>query len=334
MRADYVARRFAMFLLITWLAATINFFLPRLASQNPIREKLVQQALQGGYLQTGMQAMVEEYERKFGLDKPLWQQYLIYLGDVARLDFNYSISNYPRTVLSMILEALPWTIGLLTMTTLLSFALGTLVGALAGWPRAPRFLSFLVPPLLALHSIPFFLLGLVLVYLLGYVLQVTPMFGGYTPGAFPSLSWEFALDVAHHTVLPALSIILVSIGGWALGMRGMMVTSQGEDYALFAEAKGLKASTVFLRYAVRNAILPQTTALALVLGHIVSGAVLVEVIFAFPGVGTTLYHGIREADFFLVQGIILGVIITLGVTLFILDLVYPLLDPRITYKRA
>ncbi len=334
MRVDYVVRRVAIFLLITWLAASINFFIPRLSAQNPIREKLVQQALQGGHLQAGMQQMVEEYERKFGLDKPLWEQYLIYLRDVARLDFNYSISNYPRTVTGMILEALPWTIGLLTVTTLLSFALGTLLGALAGWPRAPAFLKFLMPPLFALHAIPFFLLGLILMYVLGYWLQVVPMFGGYTPGAFPALNLAFVLDVAHHAILPALSIILVSIGGWALGMRGMMVTTQGEDYAVFAEAKGLKARTLFLRYAVRNAILPQTTALALALGHIVSGAAIVEVIFAFPGVGTTLYHGIREADFFLVQGIVFCVILTLGLALLILDLIYPVLDPRITYRRT
>jgi peptide/nickel transport system permease protein len=281
-----------------------------------------------------MQAMVEEYERKFGLDRPLWQQYLTYLADVSRFDFNYSISNYPRTVVEMIFEALPWTVGLLTMTTLLSFATGTLLGALAGWPRAPRVLQFLMPPLFALHAIPFFLLGLILMYLLGFWLQIVPMFGGYTPGAFPRLDLAFALDVAHHSVLPALSIILVSIGGWALGMRGMMITTQGEDYAVFAEAKGLRGSSIFLRYAVRNAILPQTTALALVLGHIVSGAVLVEVIFAFPGVGTVLYHAIREADFFLVQGIVFCVILTLGLTLFVLDLLYPLLDPRITYRRA
>jgi peptide/nickel transport system permease protein len=171
-------------------------------------------------------------------------------------------------------------------------------------------------------------------YVLGYWLQVVPMFGAYTPGAFPALNLAFALDVAHHAILPALSIILVSIGGWALVMRGMMVTTQGEDYVVFGEAKGLTARTLFLRYAVRNAILPQTTALALALGHIVSGAALVEVIFAFPGVGTTLYHGIREADFYLVQGIVFFVILTLGFALLILDLIYPVLDPRITYRRT
>ena len=334
MRPEYILKRFGVFLLILWVAGSVNFVVPRLNSQNPIREKLMQQALLGGYIQAGIEQMSAQYEAKFGLDKPLWQQYLTYLSDLSRLDFNYSISNYPRTVIEMMLEALPWTIGLLSVTTLLAFGLGTLLGALLGWPRAPRWLRFLMPPLLALHAIPFFLLGLVLMYVLAFWANLLPMFGGYTAGSFPSFSLPFVLDIVSHSILPALSIVLVSIGGWALGMRAMMVTIQGEDYVNFADAKGLLPRTIFLHYSVRNALLPQVTALALVLGHIVSGAVLVEVIFAFPGMGTVLYHAIRESDFFLVQGIVFTVIVTLGLATLLLDLCYPLLDPRITYRRA
>jgi peptide/nickel transport system permease protein len=321
-------------LLIVWAAGSINFFLPRINSQNPVREKLMQQALVSGYIQQGIQQMATEYETKFGLDKPLWQQYLNYMVDLTRLDFNYSISNYPRTVSEMIAEALPWTIGLLSVTTILAWGIGSLLGAFLGWPKAPAWLHFVMPPLLALHAIPFFLLGLILMYVLAFWANLLPMFGGYTPGTFPSVSLPFILDIVSHSILPALSIILVSIGGWALGMRAMMVSTQGEDYVLFADAKGLLPRTIFLRYAVRNALLPQVTALALVLGHIVSGAVLVEVIFAFPGMGTVLYHAIRESDFFLVQGIVFAVIVTLGLATFLLDVSYPLLDPRITYRRA
>lgn len=334
MRLDYVVRRFGIFLVITWLAASINFFLPHLSSQDPVKDKLLEASLTGGAVQSGIQEMAAEYNRKFGLDRPLWQQYVTYLADVSRLDFNYSIANYPRTVLGLIFEALPWTIGLLSVATILSFVVGTALGALAGWPRAPAFVKYVMPPLFTLHAIPFFLLGLILIYLFGYVLQLLPMFGGYSPGAFPSLSLPFVLDVLHHAILPASAIVLVDIGGWALGMRGMMVTTQGEDYSIFAEAKGLRGPTIFLRYAVRNAILPQTTGLALAFGRIVSGAVIVEVIFAFPGIGNTLYAAIRAADYFLVQGIVFMVILSLGLSLLILDLVYPLLDPRITYRRT
>jgi peptide/nickel transport system permease protein len=278
--------------------------------------------------------MKREYDKKFGLDKPLWRQYLTYLGNTARLDFNYSISNYPRTVRDMIAEALPWTMGLLGMTTLLSFAIGTLLGALLAWPGAPPWMRLLMPPLWALHAIPFFLLGLILMYLLAFHAQVFPIFGGYTAGAMPALTWSFIGDVLWHAALPALSIVLVATGGWALGMRGMMVTTMGEDYVTFAEAKGLRARTIFRRYCVRNAILPQTTALALALGQILSGAVLVEVIFGYPGIGALLFQAIRENDHFLIQGIVFTVIVALGFATFVLDVIYPWLDPRISYQRT
>src|SRR6266851_10171222 len=195
-------------------------------------------------------------------------------------------------------------------------------------------MRWLMPPLWALHAIPFFLLGLILTYILAFQIPLLPIFGGYSAGAVPALTWGFAWDVVSHALLPALSIILVATGGWAPGMRGMMVTTMGEDYVVFAEAKGLKATTVFLRYCVRNAILPQTTALALALGQILSGAVLVEVIFGFPGIGALLFQAIQENDQFLIQGIVFTVIVALGLATLVLDIFYPLLDPRISYRRT
>jgi peptide/nickel transport system permease protein len=335
-RLDYLLKRLGIFLAVIWVASTLNFLLPRISSQNTIRDKLLSQAASTGYLQAAIEEMVTEYEAKFGLDRPIWQQYIAYMTDVFRLDFNYSITNYPRTVLSMIQDALPWTIGLLGTTTLIAFTLGTLLGALMGWPRAPKFISrLLFPPLLTLSAIPGYLLGLVLVYILSFQLRIFPTFGGYTIGTIPNWnSFAFWIDILYHSVLPALAIILGAIGSWALGMRAMMVTTTGEDYMVFAQAKGLKGSTLFLKYAVRNALLPQATGLALALGNILSGAVLVEVIFAYPGIGTTLFHAIRENDYFLIQGIVVGIIAALGITTLILDLIYPILDPRITYKKT
>jgi len=334
MQAIYIVKRFGVFLLIVWLAATLNFFLPKLSGQDPVRTKLLEQAALGGYVQGGIEEMVKVYQQRFGLDKPLWRQYLTYMGEISRGNLNYSIANYPRTVVGMISEALPWTIGLLGVTTMLSFVIGTLLGALLAWPGAPRWMRWLMPPLWALHAIPFFLLGLVLMWLLAFQFQLLPIFGGYSAGTNPAPTWGFVLDVLRHAILPALSIILVSVGGWALPMRGMMVTTMGEDYVTFAEAKGLRSSTIFTRYCMRNAILPQTTGLALALGQILSGAVLVEVIFGYPGIGTLLFQAIEENDFFLIQGIVFTVIVALGFATFVLDVVYPLLDPRISYQRA
>jgi peptide/nickel transport system permease protein len=332
---DYLLKRLLFLVMIIWLAATINFFLPRLSGQDPIREKLYQQMLQGGFMAAGLQETTQEYERKFGLDKPLWQQYLTFLADTSRLDFNYSIANYPKKVTEMMAEALPWTIGLLTVTTLMAFGLGTFLGALLAWPRAPRFLvNFLLPPLLTLSAIPYYLLGLVLLWIFAFQSKLFPIFGAYTPGTIPELSLAFWLDIAHHAVLPALSIVLAAIGFWALGMRAMMITTQGDDFMTFAEAKGLKGSTLFWRYAVRNALLPQVTGLGLALGHILSGAVLVEVVFSFPGIGTVLYRSIRAFDYFAIQGMVFAVIVSIAVATFVLDVIYPIVDPRITYRRA
>src|SRR3984957_818737 len=213
----YVIRRFGVFLLIIWLAATLNFFLPKLSGLDPVRTKLLQEAALGGYVHAGIEDMVKVYQQKFGMDKPLWRQYLSYVDDVAHGDLNYSIANFPRTVGNMIGEALPWTIALLGLTTLFSFAAGTILGAMLAWPGAPRWMSWLMPPLWALHAIPLFLLGLILMYLLAFQVPLLPIFGGYSAGATPSLSIGFVLDVLRHAVLPAMSIVLVATGGWALG---------------------------------------------------------------------------------------------------------------------
>jgi len=329
----YVVRRFLMFLVVVWAAATFNFFLPRLSGRDPIRTKLVSQGALSGAVQLGLEEMVKEYDKKFGLDKPLWQQYLTYLSDMSHFDFNYSISNYPRKVVDMIAEAVPWSFALLLVTTLLAFVIGNLLGAFMAWPGAPKFLNYVMPPIMMLGAIPYFLLGLILVYIFGFFLGVFPMFGGYKAGTIPVFTLHFILDVLWHTTLPALSIILVSMGGWALGMRSLMIMTQGEDYVIFADAKGLRDRTIFTRYAIRNALLPQVTALALALGTIVAGAVLVEVIFGYPGIGGVLYQAIRGSDYYLVQGCVFVVIISIGLATFILDLIYPLLDPRITYRR-
>jgi peptide/nickel transport system permease protein len=330
---SYVAKRFGMFLLVVWAAATINFFIPRLGGQNPARAAMLRQSAAGGSIQTGLNEMVAEYDKKFGLDKPLWEQYLTYFGDMAHFDFNYSIANYPATVLSMIGQGLPWTLGLLTTTILISWFIGGLLGAFMAWPRSPKFLQFLMPPLLSLNAIPFFLLGLLLVYMFAFRFRWFPLSGGYTAGSFPGWNLDFARNVLHHSVLPALSIILVSIGGWALGMRAMMVTTHGEDYVTYADAKGLTGRTIFLRYLIRPSLLPQTTALALALGQLISGALLVEVIFSYPGIGTVLFNAIRGSDYYLIQGIVFILIVSIGLATFVLDLIYPLLDPRITYQR-
>jgi peptide/nickel transport system permease protein len=332
MQRKYVVTRIVQFLFVLWGAATLNFIIPRLAPGNPIRDRLYQMSAQGGYLQTGIEEMVKAYDQQFGLDQPLYVQYARYLWDSFHLDFGYSIAQYPTKVVTLIAQALPWTIGLLVVATLIAFTLGTTLGALMAWPRAPRFMGYLAVPLMTLSSLPYYLLGLILVFIFAITLTIFPISGGYTIGSVPRFSWPFIVDILYHSLLPAISIILGAMGFWAIGMRGMMVTTEGEDFMRLAEAKGLPPGWIFYRYGVRNAILPQFTSVALALGHVVSGSVLVEVVFGYPGIGSLLYQAIGGSDYFVIYGIVFMVILTIGLATLIIDLTYPLLDPRISYR--
>jgi len=333
MQLGFILRRLGVFVLVVWMAASLNFIMPRLAPVNPIREKMLQAAAYGAAAKTDLEKVIAYYEKRFGLDQPMWKQYLNYMWDTLRLDFGYSLSSFPAKAMDIILRALPWTLVFLSVATLISFAVGTILGALLAWPKAPRFLQYLVAPLLTLSSIPYYLLGLVLVFLFAFTIRVFPLGGGYNLGSVPKLRVSFLLEALHHSILPALSIVLAGVGFWALGMRGMMITTLGEDYITLAEAKGLKGRRVFLRYGLRNALLPQTTSLALSMGRVVSGAVVVEVVFGYPGVGTILYQAIQTFDYFVIYGVVIMVIVAIGLVTLALDVLYPLLDPRISYGR-
>jgi peptide/nickel transport system permease protein len=335
MNLGYVIRRVALFFVVLWGATTFIFFLPKLASgRDPIAERMSMLAATGGVSQESIQEMVRAYQANFGLDQPLWNQYLTYMSNVARLDFNYSLAMYPSRVIDLIAVALPWTIALLATTTLISVCLGSLLGGLLAWPRSPRSVQYLLVPLLMLSSIPYYLVGIILMYILAFQLKLFPLGGASNLGTLPTLSLNYALDMLHHALLPALSIVVSSIGFWALAMRGMMVTILGEDYIMLAEAKGLPGHRIFTWYVLRNALLPQTTALALSLGTVVSGALLVEVIFRYPGVGSLLYRAIVGFDYFTIYGVVFFIIVTISLATLILDLIYPLLDPRIRYQHA
>lgn len=329
---SFVLKRFGLFLLIIWSAATINFFIPKLTPRNPLREKLMAEATRTGYIPPGFEEMVQAYEEKFGLTRPLWQQYVTYLSDLAQGDLGFSIAFFPKTVLELILEGLPWTIGLLGTATVIAFVLGTLLGALMSWPRASRFVRQVLPTFLIFGAIPSYILALVILFVVGFQWKLLPIGGGYSYGTVPSFTLPFVLDILKHSIGPAITLVLTSAGGWALGMRGMMVTVQGEDYMTFGEAKGLKGSRLFLRYAMRNALLPQVTGLALVFSTLVSGSVLVELVWGYPGIGTLLARSITQLDYSTIYGIVFVLTVGIAIAMFIMDMVYPLLDPRITYE--
>ena len=317
--------------LVIFVALSVNFAIPRLMPGDPVEQQLAAISAAGG--QTGNMAEAAQVMRaRLGLDRPLWQQYIAYLGNAARFEFGVSVASYPQRVADIVLAGLPWTVGLLGTATLISFAVGTLLGAMLAWPKAPFVLKVLALPVVVLSAIPYFILGIVLMALLGILWPVMPVAGGYPFGQVLNFDFSSLAAIAYHAVLPALSIVLASLGTWAVAMRGMVVGILGEDYIMLAEAKGLPESRIFLAYGVRNALLPQFTQLALKLGLLVSGAILVEVIFAYPGLGYRLYVAIGQKDVFVVQGIVLLLSVSIALAMLVLDLVYPLIDPRVTAR--
>jgi peptide/nickel transport system permease protein len=315
--------------MVVWSASTITFFVPRFSDRNAIRERFAELARTGGFAPTDLEKIIASYSKQFGLDRPLWEQYVDYLSGVLRLDFGYSLNRYPSTVMQLVEQALPWTIMLLIVTTILSFVLGNLLGALAAWQRSPPWVRAVATPFVLLQGVPPVLVGVLLLFFVGFKLHWLPLGGAYSIGAIPNWSWNFLWDSAVHQILPALALILGSVGGWVLSMRGMGVTIQGEDYVTFAEHKGLGGFRIFRDYYLRNALLPQATAFALALGTVVTSAIVVEGIFALPGIGTVLQRAIQANDFPVIYGIVLFITIAVATLMVLMEFLYPILDPRI-----
>lgn len=324
-----VVRRLIFLVVVIWSAATLVFFIPRLSPRSPIRERFAELARTGGYSPGDLETIIAAYNQKFGLDRPLGRQYLTYLSGLARGDLGVSLNKYPKTVWDLISEAVPWTISLLLVTTILSFVMGTLLGAAAAWPRAPGWLRLMATPFVLLTGVPPVLMGVLLLFFVAFRLKLLPLGNAYSAGLVPSWSFAFFLDVVRHQILPALALTLGSVGGWVLSMRGMGVTIQGEDYVVYAEHKGLSGGVIFRDYYLRNAMLPQVTGLALALGTAVTNGLLVESLFGLPGLGTTLNQALRANDYMVIYGIVLFIILAVACLMAIVDLLYPLLDPRV-----
>jgi peptide/nickel transport system permease protein len=329
MTIKLIARRIGFLFLVIWSASTIIFFIPRLSSVNPVRERFAELSRLTGYAPDDLEKIIDAFSRQFGLDRPLWEQYMDYLGSIVRFDFGFSLNRYPTTVTELIAQSLPWTIGLLIVSTLIAFVLGNLLGAIAAWPRAPRWARNFSTPFVLFMGVPPVLMGVLLLFFVGFKLKLLPLGGAYSIGLLPELSFSFVLNLLLHQILPALSLVLGSVGAWVLTMRGMGITIQGEDYVNFAEHKGLGGGRIFRDYYLRNALLPQVTGLALALGTVVTSAIIVEGLFALPGVGTVLINAIRANDFPVIYGIVIFITIAIAVIMTLMEFIYPILDPRI-----
>jgi peptide/nickel transport system permease protein len=328
----YVVRRLGMFFFTVLLGTTLIFIIPRLAPGDPVAAMVNRMTAQSGTVANSAE-MVKAWRVRFGLDAPVPIQYLRYLVSLSTFQLGPSLAHFPTQVQDMVARALPWTLGLLSLATIMSFIGGNVVGALLAWRSTPGMVRAFLPVTLTFTSIPPFMLGILLIYAFAFGLKLFPFSGAYNLETGTKLSWDFVKDVVVHGTLPALAIVVTTMGFWALGMRGMMVTTDGEDYMILARAKGLRPRRVFFNYGVRNAILPQVTALALSLGVVAGGSVIVEYIFTYPGMGYLLYDGIVNGDYTLIQGVVYFLIVGVALAVLVIDLIYPLLDPRITYQK-
>ncbi len=329
----YLAQRLAILVATIVISMTVVFFVPRLVPGDPMGAIMVRLSSVGAG--RGSEALIKDYMERFGLNKPLWQQYVDYLSQLAKGDLGYSIAGFPAKVIELILPALPWTIGLLLVTTVLSWVIGSLLGAIVGW-REHNSLPVRGAVILALiaYTTPYYILAILLLFVFAFLVPIFPLAGAFQVGAQPEFSLAFALDVLWHAALPALSIILVSLGWWFLSMRSLVTSIKGEDYILWAEAKGLAPRRIWWAYGVRNALLPQATGLALSLGYLVGGALVTEVIFGYPGIGWLIFNSIKGLDYPVIQGSVMLIIISVAVINFLLDLIYPLIDPRIRQEHG
>ncbi|MHB1500923.1 MAG: ABC transporter permease [Candidatus Dormibacteria bacterium] len=321
----FIVRRLVLFVLTLWAAVTLNFLLPRLMPGSPAEAALAKFAGPGAISPGEVTAI----EIMLGVPKgSLWSQYLAYLGNILHGQFGISYTFFPAKVSTLILNAMPWTLALVGTMTIIAFSLGTILGILAAWHRGRAADTASTVGFTFLSAFPYFWTALLLLFVFGFVLGWFPIHGGYSSNTTPNLSLGFVLGATFHSVLPAITILISSLGGWLLGMRNNMINTLAEDYIVFAEANGIRARTIALRYAARNAILPNLTAFGMALGLVVSGSILVEVVFGYPGVGSLLYDAVVNQDYPLMQALFLIITVSVLVANFTVDLLYGILDPR------
>jgi len=325
----FFVRRLAFYAFTAWAAITINFFLPRMMKGDPI----------SAYLQKNQGKVspeaIDSLRTLFGMDstKSLWQQYVDYWGLLFNGDLGRSFSHGLAPVTEIIATALPWTVGLVGLATIFSFVIGTSLGALIGWRRGSR-ADAVVPIATFFSTVPYFWMGLIVIAVFSTTLGWFPSSHAYGKGSVPEWSWGFAGEVIHYGALPAITIVVASLGGWVLGMRNMMMTVLDEDYVTVAQAKGLKPRRVLVNYAARNALLPQLSSFALSLGFIVGGTLVMELVFSYPGVGKLLLDATNSKDYPLMQGLFLVIALAVLLANIMADLAYALLDPRTRQMEA
>jgi peptide/nickel transport system permease protein len=318
----FIVRRVIFYLVAAWVALTINFFIPRAMPGNAVQSVMSKFPNLQPSAYKALQALL-------GVGHPgsLWDQYWAYLDNIFHFNFGTDVTNYPASVASLLAQTIPWTITLVGTATVIAFLIGTVLGVVAGW-RHGGWLDRVLPGLMFFQAVPYFFLALILLELLAVRGHLFPVGQGYSGGLVPGWHWDFLSSAVYHSLLPAFTIVIASIAGWMLQMRNVMITTIGEDYMLAAQAKGLSNRRVMFSYAARNALLPQLQGFGLAVGFVVSGAIVMEIVFSYPGIGLLLLNAVTSNDFPLMQAVFLVITFAVLLANLIVDVIIVAVDPR------
>jgi peptide/nickel transport system permease protein len=325
----YVVKRLLQFVLVVFIGISLTFFITHLTPIDPVEQMIASMTAFGDTSPEAVLRMRQALQELYGIQGSLIDQYFVYWGRILMLDFGPSLSAFPTPVSTLIARALPWTIGLLFTCTIVAWTLGNALGGLAGYYQSSRTLKVVGVIAMGFHPIPYYIIAFVLLIIFGYLWPVLPISGSAAQNLPQAFSLEYIGSVLRHSILPALSIILVSLGGWFLGMRALVSNIVTEDFVVYAELGGVPRARILPFYVMRNALLPQVTGLAMSLGAIFNGAIIVEQVFSYPGLGRLLIGAVYSADYSLVLGVTAISIIAVAASVFLIDILYPIFDPRV-----
>lgn len=330
---EYVIPRICTYILVIFIGITICFFVPRFTPVDPVLAVINRLSEYGQYYDPDALAqLVDSMKELYGLKGSLLEQYIAFLRRAFFGDFGPSLAHFPTPAVSIMNRALPWTISLLLTTTVVSWLVGNMIGGIAGYFGERTWAKGLGVFATVVYPTPYYIMALLLIMLLAYAIPIFPSYGALSIGIMPSLSLEFILNYIYHASLPALSLVIVGYGWWFLSMRSLVVHTKSDDFVQFGEMTGLSQRKLLLRYVIRNSLLPQVTGVSVALAGIFSGAMITEVVFSYPGIGYILYESVINGDFNLMMAIVTYSIVATATATLLLDLIYPLIDPRIRYK--
>lgn len=325
----FIGKRALQLLAVIFVGVSATFLVTHLSPIDPVEAALGRMTARSVSNPAATQAMRVALTELYGVDQPILAQYFNFWSRLLQGDFGPSLLAFPTPAMTLVMRALPWTVTLLTLATIITFAIGNVAGGLAGYNQNNKFLKAFGLFAIGIQPIPYYVVAFILLIIFGFLWPVLPISGGFAMNVTPGMNLPYILSVLQHGILPALSLVLVGFGGWFLGMRALVSNIVTEDYVTYAELAGVKRSTIVGSYVMRNALVPQLTALAMALGGVFSGTVITEQVFNYPGLGSLLIEAVNAGDYSLVLAVSSVSVTAVAIAIFIVDLLYPILDPRV-----